>query len=137
MKKITLSGKVLFKYEDEFERLKLIQDDGYEIDLILRFQEAVMNYPHYMVRVEYGVANKPCTEDELKEGFLRHVFGAPRVEYKQHDYQYSSWTCGTDYDTHFKVGGHDMMVELRSHQGKFVLLNLEFEEQKEKKKTRK
>lgn len=134
MKKITLSGMVMFKYDSEFERIKLIQKDGYEIDLILRFQEAVMNYPDHIVRVNYGVADKPCTESKLKEEFLRRVFGDPNVGYEKSDYRYSSWTSGTNYDTNFKVGGHDIMKELRSYQGKFLLLNIEFEKKKKARK---
>lgn len=136
MKKITLSGVVLLKYEESFDRVKLVQEDGYEIDLIMRFQEAVMNYPDHKVRVGYGVADKPCTEDEMQEGFLQHVFGAPKVGYEKHDYRYSSWTSGTDYDTNFQVGGHNMMNELYDKQGKFMILHLEFEKEKAKKKRK-
>ncbi len=130
MKKVTLSGIIRYTYEGSFEHIKLAQDDGYEIDLILRFQEAIMNYKGYAVKVSYGLADGPCTEDELREGFLRQVFGAPKVGYEKHEYRYSSWTSGVDYNTNFKVGGHDVMNELREHQGQFLLLHLEFEKKK-------
>lgn len=127
MDKITLSGIVLFKHEDEFERVKLVQDNGYEIDLILRFQEAMMNHKGHMMKVEYWTSDQPCTEDEMKEEFLRRAFGDPKVGYDKNDYCYSSWTWGTDYDTNLRIGGHDIMSELYGEKGKFLLLNLEFE----------
>lgn len=136
MKKITLSGIVLFKHDDEFERIKLVQEDGYEIDLILRFQEAISNYKDHMVKVGYGVSDAPCTEDEMQEGFLRHVLGVPNVGYDKSEYRYSSWTWGTDYNTNFRVGGHNIMNELYEQKGKFLLLSLEFEKKEEKKKKK-
>ena len=128
MKKITLSGKVLMKYEGEFERIKLVQEDGYEIDLILRYEEAVMNYPGSKVKITYGITDAPCTEDEMVEGYLKQVYGAPKAGYEKHDYRYSSWTSGTDYYSNFKVGKHDIAGELYGEKGKFMLLHLEFEE---------
>lgn len=126
MKTIELSGILKFEY-DSWDKIKLIQEDGYKIDLVGRFQEAYENFHNKKVQVNYWLSNKPCTKQEMTEGFLRKLYGIIDAEYERNDYNYSSWTSGTDYDTKLWIGGHNLYSELRNEQGRFIIIELNFQ----------
>jgi len=134
MKTIELSGIVKFEY-DSWDKLKLVQEDGYKIDLVSRFREAYESFPNQKVQVNYWLSDKPCTKSEMTEGFLKKLYGAIDADYKKNDYAYSSWTSGTDYDTTLTIGGHNLYSELRNEIDRFIIIELSFsgEEKKLKK----
>ena len=126
MKTIELSGVIKFEWND-FEKIKLIQEDGYKIDLVGRFKEAIESFPNAKVQVNYYLSEKVCTRKEMVEGFLNKLYGAIAADYEKNDYRYSSWTSGTDYDTTLKIGGHNMIDELRNEAGKFIIIDINFQ----------
>jgi len=129
MKKIELSGIIEFvKASWKWEKIKLTQPDGYKIDLVSRFAEAVDNYPGVKVQVNYWISDKPCTKSEMTEGVLRKLVGAIESEYTSYDFQYSSWTSDTAYETGLTVGGHDLFTELKQSDGKYLIIELNFSE---------
>lgn len=127
MKTIELSGTISFEY-DTWDKLKLVQEDGYKIDLITRFVEAYESFPSQKVQVNYWIHDRPCTKQEITEGFLKKLYGAIDANYESNDYCYSSWTSGTDYDTSLSIGGHDLYRELKDKVGKFMIIELNFKQ---------
>lgn len=125
MKTIELSGIVKFEY-DEWDKLKLIQEDGYKIDLVSRFREAYESFPNQKVQVNYWLSDEPCTKSEMTEGFLKKLYGVIDADYEKNDYAYSSWTSGTDYDTKLIIGGHNLYSELRNEVDRFIIIELSF-----------
>jgi hypothetical protein len=124
---IELSGIIQYgTTNDYFETIKLIQEDGYKIDLIGRFKELVESFPSAQFKVDYYVADERATKDQILEKILDQFYGVISVEFEQHDWQYSSWTKGTDYNTTFSVGGHDMLSELRQHYDRFLIIELKW-----------
>lgn len=125
MKKITLSGILQFEYDD-WDRLYLIQEDGYKIDLVNKFQEAIANFGDEGVQVSYWLSDKPCTKNEIVEGWIKQFHGDVEAEYQENYFQYSSWTDGTDYNTVLTIGGHDLYNELIDKEGKFIIIEMNF-----------
>jgi hypothetical protein len=128
MKTITLSGILKYEYEDNWMRIKLVQDDGYKIDLVGRFNEAAESYKNSSVQVSYYLSDKPCTKNEMIEGWLKSISGSIDAGYTTDSYRYSSWTHVTDYDTNLKIGGHNLYNELRDSEGRFIIIELNFKE---------
>lgn len=128
MKTITLSGVIKFEYSDSWETIKLIQEDGYKIDLVNRFKEAVESFSNSQVQVNYYLSDNPCTKNEMVEGWLKKLVGSIDAGYEANGYAYSSWTSGTDYDTNFSVGGHNLLSELRSESGRSMIIELNFKD---------
>ncbi len=128
MKVITLSGVLETMYWDSWNKLKLVQEDGYKMDLIGRFQEAVSSYsPAYSsIQVSYYLSDKVCTPTEVLEGWLTKISGGITAEYEANGYAYSSWTSGTDYDSVLKIGNHDLYSELVGEVGRFIIINICF-----------
>lgn len=127
MTTITLSGFIENGYMNSWSTIKLIQEDGYKIDLVSRFREAVDNYPDDGVQVNYYLCDKSCTKNEMVEGWLKKLVGAVDASYEANGYIYSSWTSGTDYDTNLTVGGHNLLNELYAQQGKFIIIEINFQ----------
>ena len=109
-------------------RIALVQRDGYKIDLITRIQEAVNNYGT-KVAVRYWTCDSDQPDEQIEEGAIRTIIGALNASFEEHSYSYSEWTSGVDYDTEFTVGGHNIMNELLSHSGKWLVIEVEFLDQ--------
>ena len=80
------------------------------------------------MQVNYWISDKPCTRSEMTEGVLRKLVGAIESEYTSYDFQYSSWTSDTAYETGLTVGGHDLFTELKQSDGKYLIIELNFSE---------
>ena len=126
---IEIKGIIEKGYTSNWETIKLVQEDGYKIDLVGRFREAIESFPKSEIQVGYYLADKVCTKAEILEGFLKKLYGSVDVSYESNEYMYSSWTSGVDYDTNLKIGGHDLFRELANEDGRFILLELNFKEQ--------
>ncbi len=126
---VELKGKIEKGWTNGWQTIKLVQEDGYKIDLVGRFKEATESFPNMEIQVGYYLSDNVCTKEEMLEGFLKKLFGSVDASYEANGYAYSSWTTGTDYDTNLTIGGHDLFRELNSEEGRFVLIELNFKEQ--------
>ena len=50
--------------------------------------------------------------------------GGMVAEFDKNDYCYSSWTSGTDYDTNFSIGNHNLFNELCGSEGKYLIFKI-------------
>lgn len=130
MKKLTveIEGRIELGWIDSWETIKLVQEDGYKIDLVGRFKEAIESFPKCDIQVDYYLADNVSTKEEILEGFLKKLYGNVEASYEAIEYAYSSWTAGTDHDTNLTIGGHDLFRELANEDGRFILLELNFKE---------
>jgi len=124
MKTIELSGTIKLDW-DNWEKIKLVQDDGYKIDLIGRVKEATESYSTD-IQVSYYISSNKITKREMIENHLKKLYGYCDASYESSDYAHSSWTTGTNYDSNLTIGGHNLFKELKSHEGKFILIILNF-----------
>ncbi len=74
------------------------------------------------VSVRYWISDTEKTKQELQEGFLKNLFGAIDAEYQD---AYSDYTGYLWTDENLKIGGHDLLEELRSNLGKFIWLEID------------
>ena len=107
----------------EWDTIKLVQPNGYRIDLVLRLQEWVGSYGQ-KVSIRYWVTDKPVSLDQAPEGFIRSLGGSASVALDSNEYSYSEVTSGVDYDTELKVGGHDLFKELQGKVSKHLWLEI-------------
>lgn len=129
MHTIEYSGTIESIY-DYWHKIKLVQADGYTIDLVSRFQEIKESYPKAQMQVCYWLSDKPRTKDEMITGFLNKLYGVIDAEYIAEEYHYSSWTYGTNYISALKIGGHDLFNELYDKKGMYIIIEINLKERK-------
>src|SRR5687767_7769977 len=105
MKTIELKGIIKIE-RDTWDKIKLISDDGYKIDLVGRFQEMQDSFKKHLCQINYWVTDSPKTKDQMLEGWLQTLFGGIDAEYGAETYYGSSQTGSwTEEWTRLKVGG--------------------------------
>ena len=122
--KVEFTGTINFDYSEDWTTIKLVQPDGYKLDLVSRFREVSESYIGKSFQVNYYLSNTPCTKVEMVEGWLKKISGAIEADYETNSYNYSSWTHGTDYDTVLKIGNHNLFSELSDSEGKFIIIEV-------------
>jgi len=122
IKEFTFTGFINIDWSDDFKTIKLT-DDGKSIDLVKKFR-AIFDLFETEVSVSYFISDSKETEEEIKKGWLKKLFGEITAEYETSSYNYSSYTYGTDYDTYLKIGGHDLFDEFDSFIDKYCVLKI-------------
>ena len=75
------------------------------------------------VTVYYYITDKKCTLEEAQEQFLKMMYaGEAECEFHAH---YSDITGYLWTDENLVIGGHDLLEEIRSHVGSYLLLEIE------------
>lgn len=74
------------------------------------------------VTVRYWITDRPCSRDEAQTAFLRTLHGTADVEYRS---RYSELTGYLWTDANIVVGGHDLLAELTSHVGQWLIMEVE------------
>ena len=74
--------------------------------------------------VRYWIADQPLSPDQLNENFLASLYGAAECDYAV---RYSEYTGYLGTDEEINVGGHDLLAELKSAEGKFLRMEVEFD----------
>lgn len=74
------------------------------------------------VTARYWITDREVTKEQAQEGFIREVIGVVQCDFGSH---YSEYTGYLWTDEECKVGGHDLMQELRSHVGKWLILEID------------
>lgn len=128
MKTVEIKG--IIKYDDdEGERIDLINENT-TVNLVDEFEDAVNKYGN-MVQVNYWLTDKPCTKEQMLEGWLKKIFGA--VETDCEEIFQGSWTFENSscvgYNKYYElqVGGHNLFKELSGQDGRFIILELNFQ----------
>lgn len=130
METIILSG--IIKIEDRNkpfyicspQSIKLIQPDDSEIDLVDKFNEIDERCGYPKFKLKYYLSNRPCTKDEMMEGWLKQLVGYIDANYEENYYSLSVWTDGCECDTIIRIGEHDLFAELSEKEGKFIIIEL-------------
>lgn len=74
------------------------------------------------VSARYWIADKETTKEQLQEDFIRTISGIGDAEYTS---RYSDITGYLWTDEELKIGGHDLLEEIRSYLGKFIYLEID------------
>lgn len=73
--------------------------------------------------VRYFTADQEMSIDELTEGLIKKLYGESEAKYRM---KYSEITGYLWTDEDLKVGGHDLLQELKGEKGRFCHLEIEF-----------
>ena len=74
------------------------------------------------VTARYWVCDKQCTKEEASENLVKQIMGDAKVKY---GHAYSEVTGYLWTDEEIKIGGHDLLEELKSAVGKWLILEVE------------
>jgi len=121
IKEFTFTGFISIDWSDDFKTIKLT-DEEKSVDLVKKFR-AIFDLFESEVSVSYFISDSKRTEEEIKEAWLKQLFGDITAEYETSSY-YSTYTYGTDYDTYLKIGGHDLFDEFYNFIGKYCVLKI-------------
>ena len=77
--------------------------------------------------VRYWITNAPATKTEAQESFIRQLSGDVDGKFES---RYSEITGYLWTDENLTVGGHDLIAELKSYAGKYLILEIEANDQR-------
>lgn len=73
------------------------------------------------ITVRYWITDIQVTQEQAETAFLQTCMGMAEVKFKSH---YSEMTGYLFTDEDLIVGGHDLMAELKSYVGKWLILEI-------------
>jgi len=113
---LTFTGQLAVRdFGDESDVLHL---DGHDKAL----SEELEVIAKKTVTARYWLTDEQVSREQAQEQFMRKVFGAADVQYSPH---YSEVTGYLWTDEDLMVGGHDLLAELTSAAGKWLILEVE------------
>jgi len=74
------------------------------------------------VTVRYFTTGKECSKEEAQEEFVKSIMGVADCKFISH---YSEYTGYLWTDEEINIGGHDLLEELRSNVGKWLILEID------------
>jgi hypothetical protein len=122
IKEFVFSGFIDIKYVNDYRTI-LLKDGDKNIDLVKKFR-AIFDLYESEVSVSYYISGTEQSFIEIQEGWLNQLCGAIHADYEESSYSYSSYTYGTDYDTHLSIGGHNLINELEDYDKKYCVLKI-------------
>ena len=90
-----------------------------------KIQGDIEEYGNFLT-VKYFISQEAKTWKEARLGHLEHLYGVGDVDYGD---AYSEITGYLWTDEEIKVGGHDLLEELRSNKGKYCILSIVFSQE--------
>lgn len=74
------------------------------------------------VTARYWITDKQATKEQAQEDFVRQLVGIAECDFGSY---YSEYTGYLWTDEECRIGGHDLIRELRSHVGKWLILEVD------------
>lgn len=87
------------------------------------------NISYKNVTARYWITDTPMSKEAAQEGFIRQVMGDAKCDFGAH---YSELTGYLWTDEEVVIGGHDLMAELHSFVGKWLILEIEIHGKKKR-----
>ena len=113
------TGKLTYKSNGEDDEiLGFVGERDFLADRI----NSDLEYGRYLY-ARYYISDEELEKDELKEEFLKTIWGIGEADY---GVAYSEITGYLWTDEEIKIGGHDLLTELKSHIGKYLYLEIDF-----------
>lgn len=119
-KQVTLTGWISTQDRGESDGVLVVaESDPYGAE---PFAE-MLEFMHYRnVTVRYWIANERCTIEEAQEDFIGTLMGRAESRFCA---RYSDITGYLWTDEDLKVGGHDLVNELKSSEGRYLIFQVE------------
>jgi hypothetical protein len=77
------------------------------------------------VTARYWITDKEATKEEAQEDFVKKLMGIADCDFGSH---YSEITGYLWTDEEIKIGGHDLIEELKSYVGQWLILEVDVHE---------
>lgn len=124
MREIVYRGQLCYAKEGEDDDLVgILNPETHRIDILAEKFDNDLRVNGRFVNVSYFVSDKPETLEEIQKDFILHLTGAAESKFGSH---YSELTGYLWTDEELKVGGHDLIGELKSKMGKYLYLTVQF-----------
>lgn len=117
----TMSGFLILKELELGEACLCL--DSPDVPLVDELQHLTKN----VVSARYWVSDKKCTKEEANELFIKKLHGCLEAKFC---INYSELTGYLWTDEELKIGGHDLLEELKSYVGKFLVLEIKIHNDK-------
>ena len=114
METLVYRGRLVEKYWAEDD--SILHLEGAEEPFALKLDE---DFGGRLVTVRYYICGSECTLEEAQESFLKQLSGVVETDIGAH---YSEITGHLWTDEGVKIGGHDLIAELHSFIGKWLIL---------------
>lgn len=115
----TYSGQITIRAFGEDDDAIFLSDDK---PFAMRFQEDLEKCGRY-ASVHYWITDESRTYEELVQNQVRIAVGSANADYTQH---YSDVTGYLWTDAECNVGGHNLLAELDTHEGKWCHMLVQF-----------
>ena len=112
MRIIRINGKIEIDYMNGCKSIKIVQSDGYRIDLICRLKEASEH--NYSIKISYRIDNADPIE----------LYGIIDSKYNLIDDILAP--VGIDYESILMVGNYNLYNELINQKERFLSMEIRF-----------
>lgn len=119
MQKIVASGKL--ETRDHGESMDVLFLGGHSDPLAEELEDIRRKF----VTCRYWITDQETTRQAAQESFLRALVGVADVRFRAH---YSEITGYLWTDEDLNIGGHDLLAELKSYAGKWLILEIDVQE---------
>lgn len=124
MTTIALAGWLYTRdYGDDCDVLCLGRPRGFDDPLSMQLYEIAGQ----TVSLRYWIADREITRDDAVTAVLHALDGVGEADYSPN---YSETTGYLWTDEELQVGGHDLLAELTTHVGKYIVMEIDIHEQR-------
>ena len=113
----------LYTNGEEYEELHL-KNTGEPLSALIR--EGTNRYGR-LLSVRYYICDMEIEESQIPIEFMKNLYGSTDAKYRM---LYTECTGYLWTDDYCKVGGHDLINELKSHVGKYLWMSIHYEREK-------
>lgn len=123
---VTFSGFLSAKECNNFAHF-FVQDPQtkYLMDVNNRMDELVINYGRKVTAALY-VSKDVASIDEIVTTVLAEMDGDISIDYEAYERRWSEYTAEMNYNSSFRIGGHDFQKILSGCLGNYVILVFQF-----------
>jgi hypothetical protein len=117
MEQLTLSGLICIHDFGEASGILFLSAHTEPVASILHDQIRGKN-----VNIRYWITDKEATKEEAKADFIESISGKAETDYGS---RYSDYTGYLWTDEECKIGGHDLIEEIKANKGKWLHLEID------------
>ena len=117
---------VLGSNGEEDDILFLEPRESFDVPLAEIIKDDLSMYGNFL-SVHLYISDKEIPADKVEESFVMSFYGLGDADYWMHFSEYTGYLW-TDED--LKVGGHDLLEQLKSNKGKYLHMVIDFHKDK-------
>jgi hypothetical protein len=123
---ITVTGKIE-RLNDDFSSI-ILNHSNNRVDVTKLFEAINLLYNNPKVTVYFHCHNRPINQLDASKYLVEKLYGDVYADQSKEPYHYSEYTQGTYIDNDAKIGGHDILRLISSHNGEYALIVITIED---------